>query len=436
MRETGESGGAGAGKRGGPAPPDLILMGADPGRARCVRLGSVRAASDPDTMSYETFRGRDVPSAKAAMQRALGPDAVVLSSKRLPDGGVELRAIRKGQPLFKGEGGAASGGGLFGRATGRRAQPGAPSIGGLVEGSQDPLHARADVTEPPSGPMASLRGDITAKLSRDQRYADPLFRDYQKRLGRHGITDRFVTALAEHANTAPEHGTGRGSGRGDAERLSHALGQALRFAPITPAPGQPLMLVGQTGAGKTSTAAKLAARVGQAGGRLGFISADVGRAGALEQLTTYAEALDTRLWPVETPQDVTDVLRRDRPREALILDTPGVSPFARADIAAMKAFREALGAEPVLVIPASGDVAEHTDWVQAFADIGVRRCVVTKFDTSRRVGAALSACFRSGMALAHLSEAPFIAEGLVDANPDYLADRLLLDAPGRIASGR
>ena len=376
-------------------------------------------------MSYETFRAGSVPEAKAAMQRALGPDAVILSSKRLPDGSVELRAVRKGQALFKGEGG---GSGLFGRAMGRSAE--APSIGGLVEGSQDPIHDRRDVREAPapSGPMASLRGDIANKLSRDQRYADPLFREYQQRLGRHGISDRFVGALAEAANAAPQPT--------DPGRLAHALSQTLRFDPIEPAPGQPIMLVGQTGAGKTSTAAKLAARVAQAGGRLGFISADVGRAGALEQLTTYAEALDTRLWPAPTPQDVTDVLRRDHPQEALVLDTPGVSPFARADIAAMRAFREALGAEPILVIPASGDVAEHTDWVQAFADIGVRRCVVTKFDTSRRVGAALSACFRSGMALAHLSEAPFIADGLVDANPDYIAGRLLLDQPGRIAAKR
>ena len=90
----------------------------------------------------------------------------------------------------------------------------------------------------------------------------------------------------------------------------------------------------------------------------------------------------------------------------------------------------------MLVIPASGDVGEHTDWVQAFYDIGVRRCIITKFDTSRRVGAALTAAFEAGMALAHLSEAPFIADGLIDANPDYLAHRLLMEQPGRIASRR
>ena len=386
-------------------------------------------------MSYSTFRARSVADAKAKMQRELGRDAVVISTRRNPDGSVELRAIQKGQPLFKGEGGG--GGGLFGRAMGLggaapASQPDAPTLGGLDERAAAPLPRNDAVasgsgaTEPSA--MSALRGDFAQKLSRDQRYADPLFRDYQKRLGRHGITDRFVAAIAEAA--------GRGRAGRDPDRLAEALGATLTFAPIETVPRTPLMLVGQTGAGKTSTAAKLAARAAQGGGRLAFISADVGRAGAIEQLTTYAEALDTRFWAVESPQDVANVLRRDRPQEAIVLDTPGVSPFARADIAAMKAFREAAGAEPILVIPASGDVAEHTDWVQAFADVGVRRCVVTKFDTSRRVGAALSAAFRAGMALAHFSEAPFIADGLVDANPDYLASRLLLDQPGRLATKR
>ena len=163
---------------------------------------------------------------------------------------------------------------------------------------------------------------------------------------------------------------------------------------------------------------------------------DVGRAGAVEQMGTYAKALDTQFFPVQDTQQIADIMRRERPREQVLLDTPGVSPYATADVAAMKAFREVIGAEPILVIPASGDVAEHTDWVQAFADIGVRRCIITKFATSRRIGAALTACYESGMAQAHLSEAPFIADGLVDANPDYLAHRLLMEQPGRIASRR
>lgn len=391
-------------------------------------------------MSYQTFTARSVDEAKKAMRRALGNDAVILSTRRHADGTVEMRAIKKGKPLFKGEGGSAPRrGGLFGRASGQpQTTPEAPSLGGGndVRVAEPPLRARQEDHRPIAerveqgasrSAMSSLRGDFAKKLDRGAS-DDPLLHHYKALLSRHALSDRLIKSLVEEAHHA--------GSRSETERLSYAIARVLPFAPLDVSPDAPIMLVGQTGAGKTSSAAKLAARAAGMGRRVAFMSADIGRAGAIEQMTTYAEALDTRFWPVEDPQHVGEIMRRERPKEQVVLDTPGVSPFANADIAAMRAFREVLGAEPVLVIPASGDVSEHTDWVQAFADIGVRRAIITKFDTSRRVGAALTACFEAGMALAHLSEAPFIADGLVDANPDYLARRLLMEQPGRIASRR
>ena len=391
-------------------------------------------------MSYQTFTAGSVEDAKFAMRQALGDDAVILSTRRHPDGTIEMRAIKKGKPLFKGEGGQARGG-LFSRASGKK-QPEAPSLGGGREVREEapapapkpkPMpeeRSFADQVEHGAGQsaMSSLRGDFSKKLDRGHEAADPLFQHYQAFLSRQGISDRLIHALVDEARHAGD--------RGEAERLTYALSRILKFAPIQYSADAPIMLVGQTGAGKTSSAAKLAARAAAMGGRLMLMSADVGRAGAIEQMTTYAEALDTQFFPVQDTKHVAEIMRRERPRDQVLLDTPGVSPYASADVAAMRAFREAIGAEPILVIPASGDVLEHTDWVQAFANIGVRRCIVTKFDTSRRVGAALSACFEAGMSLAHLSEAPFIADGLIDANPEYLAHRLLMDQPGRIASRR
>ena len=388
-------------------------------------------------MSYQTFTARSVDEAKTAMRQALGEDAVILSTRRHPDGTVEMRAIKKGKPLFKGEGGGGNRrGGLFSRATGQKPQPEAPSIGGGADvrsesAPQAPSeHGFAESVEQGAGrsAMADLRGDITRKLDRTAENQDPLFQHYKAMLSRQAISDRMIQSLVDEARHA--------GNRGETERLSYALGRVLQFAPLAVSPEAPIMLVGQTGAGKTSSAAKLAARAASMGSRIAFMSADVGRAGAIEQMTTYAEALDTRFWPVNDPGHVAEIMRRERPREQIVLDTPGVSPYASADVGAMRSFREAIGAEPILVIPASGDVGEHTDWVRAFREIGVRRCIITKFDTSRRIGAALTAVFEAGMALAHLSEAPFIADGLVDANPDYLAHRLLMEQPGRIASRR
>jgi flagellar biosynthesis protein FlhF len=373
-------------------------------------------------MSYKTFTGRTVDEAKRAMRRELGNDAVVLATRRRSDGAVELRAIKRGEPLFKGEGGS----GLFGRQERREPAP-APSIGGLREPRVSDSDSRRG--ERHGSPLNDLRGDFSRKLQHGQRSDDPLHRAWAERLGQHGLTPALIDDLVEAAH---DH-HGRGS---EVEQLAFALERTLRFAPIDIINDTPLMLIGQTGAGKTSSAAKIAASAAAMGGRLAFISADVGRAGAVEQMQTYADALDTRFWAVEEPRQVSQIVRQERPRENLILDTPGVSPFAAADVAAVRAFREALGAEMVLVIPASGDVHEHMDWVNAFAELGVRRCIVTKFDASRRIGAAISACHKAGMALAFFSEAPFIADGLIEAHPDYLARRLLMDVPARLGRSR
>ncbi|MEL6507915.1 MAG: flagellar biosynthesis protein FlhF-like protein, partial [Pseudomonadota bacterium] len=114
------------------------------------------------------------------------------------------------------------------------------------------------------------------------------------------------------------------------------------------------------------------------------------------------------------------------------LDTPGISPYDAGDLAALKSYQTAIGAEPVLVLPASGDVGEYTDWAHAFRAFGVRCCIITKFDATRRVGAGLSAAFEGNMTLTYFSETPFISEGLLPASPEYLAYRLTASYPGRI----
>ena len=380
-------------------------------------------------MSFQTFTASSLEEAKQVMRSALGADAVILASKKRPDGKVGIRAIKKGVPLFEGEGPA-----NFARpapvkpasslASRTRAGKEAPQQNRPVEGSG--LHSRVERSASTSA-LSRLKGDFSNKLQGNRAdTSDPVQKELTDRLRPQGISPQLIKALAVEARNAPDKDL--------PGMLEFAFSRVLRFAPLTLSKDVPIMLMGQTGAGKTSSAAKLAARAAGMGARAAFLCADIGRAGALDQMTTYAEALDTRFWPIEDPQDVMDVMRNEKPDDILILDTPGVSPFAPADIIAMEAFRDSLQAEPLLVLPASGDMHEHIDWANAFRDIGVRRCIITKFDTSRRIGAAVSAAFESNLALAHFSEAPFIADGLIDANPAYLAHRLLMKDPARIGA--
>ena len=365
------------------------------------------------------FIASNLDAAKAKAQRALGDKAVIVSVRNLPSGDVEVQASDKPQPAAPIERAPEP---VFGAAA-RQAideQMVRQSAGAKLNESLE--HRFAEDA------LSRLRGQLTGGgKGGPQRVdmSDKLSASFAEVLRPHGIGEALLAALIEGANQArmPD----------DLHRLETAFSVAFAYTPLAFSPSLPIMLVGPTGAGKTSCAAKLSAAAMSEGGSAFIMTADAGRAGAVEQIQTYSDTLGIDYFIVDSPQDVAAALRMKRPQGAVILDTPGISPFDSGDLAALKSFLEASGGEAILVLPASGDAEEFKEWALAFAEFGVRRAIVTKFDATKSVGAALTAELAGAMALAHFSESPFISEGLLPASPDYLARRLLASRPGRLA---
>ncbi len=370
------------------------------------------------------FIASDVAAAEAKARRAFGDKLVVLSVRDLPSGDVELAASDREE----------SGGSPPPSSFGARAPASIsarPDHGGAGARLNEPIERKFGEEN-----LASLRGRLSsgkgrkpgrARASHDRPPMTASGDGVADVLSAHGVGDDLRRAIIAGAHDA----------RIDDPlvRLETGLEAAFDFAPLNIAGGgAPIMLVGPTGAGKTSCAAKLAALAISATGSAFMMTADVGRAGAIEQLQTYGDTLGADYYIVETPQEAERTLRSKRPSGPIVFDTPGISPFDPGDIAALRSFREATAAEPILVLPASGDAAEYEDWATAFADFGVRRIILTKFDATKRVGAGLTAAFSGGLSLAQFSETPFISEGLIDASPDFLARRLLASRPGRITA--
>jgi flagellar biosynthesis protein FlhF len=92
-----------------------------------------------------------------------------------------------------------------------------------------------------------------------------------------------------------------------------------------------IALVGPTGAGKTTTIAKLAANVhGFGTWQVGMITLDTFRVAGLEQIATYAEINGC---PLEVAYDIDDAARAIAQLNALdviLVDTPGRSPKSGA----------------------------------------------------------------------------------------------------------
>ncbi len=208
--------------------------------------------------------------------------------------------------------------------------------------------------------------------------------------------------------------------------LAGALDGALAFEPL-PALRQAgsAVLIGPAGAGKTVTAAKLAHRAFAAGHSVGVVTADGVRAGGVAQLEAFTRILGLDLEAAPTPEKLAAAVARLGHRDVLIVDTPQVNPFDRAETEALARLIAAANARPVLVLPAAGDVAETVDQAAVFRALGARAVLFTRLDATRRLGAMLAVARETTLALAGVGDSPHVVSGLSAINPVSLARRLM-----------
>ena len=162
-----------------------------------------------------------------------------------------------------------------------------------------------------------------------------------------------------------------------------AAGPALDFD-RTVGGGGPLViaLVGPTGAGKTTTIAKLANHPQVFGGHsVGLLCLDTYRIGAVEQSRIYAELSRIPLEVVYETHELKRALRRLAGCEVVLVDTAGRGPAARNDAAATcVALRELAPHEVHLTLPAGLQTRLARRLVDDFREWGVTHLLPTKLD--------------------------------------------------------
>ncbi|MDO9460270.1 MAG: GTP-binding protein [Alphaproteobacteria bacterium] len=212
------------------------------------------------------------------------------------------------------------------------------------------------------------------------------------------------------------------------QALAAAFDTRYGFASIPHAPERPILLIGPAGAGKTITAAKLAARSVLAGYETILITTDLVRTGGAEQLAAYAETMNVPLYRAASGPELTALMESHRNKTTCIIDTTGTSPYNLNELKLLRKFVMAVDCDPVLVLPAGGDAVEACEIVNIFSGLGARGMIVTKLDATRRLGSILGALEAAAMTLHHVSITPFVANGLAPITPAGLA-RLLLEDP-------
>jgi signal recognition particle subunit SRP54 len=193
-----------------------------------------------------------------------------------------------------------------------------------------------------------------------------------------------------------------------------------------------ILLAGLQGAGKTTTAAKLAKwLIEERRKKVLTVSTDVYRPAAIEQLRTVSEQAGAQFFPshandapVEIAQRAIDHARRHY-FDVLIVDTAGRLAIDEAMMQEVAALHAALRPVETLFVVDSMLGQDAVNTARAFADrLPLTGVILTKLDGDARGGAALSVRHVTGRPIKFIGVAERIG-GLERFDPERMAGRVL-----------
>jgi flagellar biosynthesis protein FlhF len=345
-------------------------------------------------VQIKRFEAASTQEAFLKIKNELGPDAVVLSTRKLRSGRVPLFEVTAA---------------LDERPQGRREKPlplpaGAPQA--APARSDDETLAstlRRDVEEIktrlaetamrpfPYGEFLEMKEMLdtffdTMGFQRKEKLSGALLKIYHQMVSI-GVSRSRAFLLVSTLNrnlTAGELHDEEGLCRVAEKLLARSIGLSYRSAERK----RICAFVGPTGAGKTTTLAKIAARSAlEEKLKVGLITTDTYRIAAVEQLKTYARIMEI---PIEVVPDKTAfrrALAKLSDRDLVLVDTPGKSSVEPGYIEKLRdLFQIENPVETNLLLPLTSSQDNLAENLARFKPVGYQSIIFTKLDESRHFG--------------------------------------------------
>lgn len=192
-----------------------------------------------------------------------------------------------------------------------------------------------------------------------------------------------------------------------------------------------LALVGPTGVGKTTTIAKLGANLAlKMKKKVALISIDTFRIGAIEQLKSYAEILDVPLRVASTPHELGSIIEEFKNYEYILLDTMGRSQYDTKQIDDLKEFLSVSSSIKVsLVLSMSSNHSEMKDTFDKYSPLNPDYISFTKLDETKYFGMLASIAVLKKVPILLLSNGQNVPEDIEVPDGRKIAKSIFNEIP-------
>ena len=186
------------------------------------------------------------------------------------------------------------------------------------------------------------------------------------------------------------------------------------------------MFIGPTGVGKTTTLAKLAARYSITKKRsIGLITTDNFRIAAAEQLGTYAKIMGLRMERASTRESFEKALKTLADKDIILVDTPG---RARPDDGYLNQLEQTLPDQAIetnLLINATGSEDHLENIISGYSRFRIDHLIVTKIDESRRFGMLYDVIAKTKKPVSYLTCGQNVPQDIEEVTPVRMANLML-----------
>ncbi len=364
-----------------------------------------------------TFQARELHEALALVRRELGPEAMILETRRIPGRALGLLGGSFVQVTAAGpEFGAVTPPSKPARAT-SGPNPSKPTSSRQESGTDRYEPLAAAIRRRPAANVRAHAPTSKAGLSRFARLRRQLLANMVPR----EICERWLSSVAHRA-----------TGRSPAAQR-HALREVICEALGDPVPlvwpgTRVAVFVGPSGAGKSTTIAKLATRaVLLEGRRAAVVTLDDERPGGVAVVSAYARALEIPCVSVRWAGTLARALRSLRDRDLVFLDTCGLRPHDDGAVVELGQILAQAG-EPTtrhLCVTASTRQQELDRLLAACAPLALDAALPTKLDEAVAIGTVFTAPAEHDLCFSFVTTGPNVPDDIAPAHATTLANALI-----------